>query len=387
MARAKASALETLAEPDCLEGAPHPREAAQLFGHEQAENILRDSIDSGRLHHAWLICGARGLGKATLAWRIARFLLAAPQAAEGALLEAPHTSAPTSAHSLDIPEQHPVARRMRARAEPRLFVLRRGLNAAGTGLSNDIRVDEVRKMKAFFALSSADGGQRVAIIDAADELNTGAANALLKLLEEPPPAVTFLLIAHQPHRLLPTIRSRCRVLRLARLAPDALAQALRAAGLAPTEHEAQTLEQLADGSVGAAFELVQAGGAALYRDLVTLFAAAPGIDRHKALALAESCAGKNGAQRFDLTVTLLDIFLARLARFGATNIAPPEAAPTEHAVMRRLAPSQDAARRWADLAQTLAARARRGKAVNLDPAALVMDSLLQIDTLAAQTRA
>ena len=150
------------------------------------------------------------MGKATLAWRMARFLLATPDD-DGGMFAAPPPD------SLDIPDSHPVAHRLAALTESRMFLLRRAPNEKRDKLQTVISVDEVRKMKSFFALSAADGGRRVAIIDSIDEMNTSAANALLKLLEEPPARVTILMISHQPAKLLPTIRSRCRELRLAPL--------------------------------------------------------------------------------------------------------------------------------------------------------------------------
>ncbi len=366
-----------LPEADRVEGAPHPRQTLRLFGHDAAESAFLQAYTSGRQHHGWLITGQKGVGKATLAWRIARFLLATPPDDGGMFSPPPPTS-------LDIAPDVPVARRMLQLAEPRLFLLRRGPNEKETALSADIRVDEVRKMKSFFALSAADGGRRVAIIDAADDMNTGAANALLKLLEEPPANVTFLVIAHQPHRLLPTIRSRCRELRLATLPPDPLARALEQAGGGVEPDQVQALGELAGGSVGEAFRLSNLDGLQTYGALIGLFSTLPRLDRMRALALAEMGAGKGAEDRFDLIVTLLDLFLARLARAGVSRQLRPEAAKGEGELFARLAPNEAAARAWADLAQTLSLRARRGKAVNLDPAALLMDSLLKIDETAAQ---
>jgi DNA polymerase-3 subunit delta' len=365
-----------LPEPDRLEGAPHPRETPHLFGHAAAEGELLRAHASGRMHHAWLITGARGVGKATLAWRFARFLLATPRD-EGSMF------APPPPDTLDIAADAPVARRMRQLAEPRLFLLRRGANLTGSALSADIRVDEVRRMKSFFALSAADGGRRVAIIDAADEMNTGAANALLKLLEEPPAEVTFLVIAHQPHRLLPTIRSRCRVLRLTALPEEPLARALEQAGGSVDPASVPALGALAGGSVGEAFRLTHLDGLAIYQSLVALMAGLPRLDRPRALVLAETGAGKGADERFDLIVTLLDLLLARIARAGVSRTLPPEAAKGEADLIARLVPHAGAARAWADLAQTLSLRARRGRAVNLDPAALLMDSFLKLEETAA----
>jgi DNA polymerase-3 subunit delta' len=366
---------DPLPEPDRLEGAPHPRETQVLFGHvEQQAEFLR-IFTTGRLHHAWMLTGPKGVGKATLAWRLARFLLATPED-DGGLFAAPPPD------SLDVPADHPVARRLRQLAEPRHFLLRRGPNEKETALSQVISVEEVRKMKSFFALTAADGGRRTAIIDAVDEMNTAAANALLKLLEEPPPNVTLFLIAHQPARLLPTIRSRCRELRLTPLAPAELSDALTRAGGEVAPEEQTALAELSGGSVGEAFRLTNLDGLRLYTALTRLFSTLPRLDRPQALALADLAAARGAAETFDLIVTLIDLLLARLARRGATGDAPPEAAPDEARLLHRLAPDPAAARAWADLAQSLSSRARRGKAVNLDPAALLMDMLLKVDETA-----
>ena len=369
------AATDPLPEPDRLEGAPHPRETQVVFGHSDREAEFLRAFNTGRLHHAWMLTGPKGVGKATLAWRLARFLLATPED-DGGMFAAPPPE------TLDVPADHPVARRLLQGAEPRHFLLRRGPNDRETALSQVISVDEVRKMKSFFALSAADGGRRTAIIDSLDEMNPAAANALLKLLEEPPPQVTLLLVAHQPARLLPTIRSRCRELRLSPLGPRDLADALTQAGGDVAPEDRTALAELSGGSVGEAFRLTNLDGLKLYTALVRLFTTLPRLDRPQALALADLAAAKGAAETFDLLVTLIDLFLARLARHGATGQTPPEAAPGEAQLLGRLAPHAAASRAWADLAQTLSARARRGKAVNLDPAALLMDMLLRIDETA-----
>lgn len=369
---------DTPPEADRIQGAPHPRETDHLFGQDAAQAEFLSAFNTGRLHHGWMITGPRGVGKATLAWKLARFLLAAPDG-DGGLF-----GAPPPPDTLDVDPDHPVARRIAALSEPRLFLLRRPYDEKGDRLKQDITVEEVRRMKSFFTLSAADGGRRVAIIDSVDEMNTSAANALLKLLEEPPAGVTLFLISHQPSRLLPTIRSRCRELRLAPLAPEPLAAALEQAGGAIAADEAQPLAQLAGGSVGEAFRMTHLEGLSTYQNLIALFDTLPRLDRPRALALADSGTGKGAEPRFDLILTLIDLFLARVAKAGITRQTPPEAAPGEAALIARLAPDQNAARQWAELAQTLGLRARRGKAVNLDPAALLMDMVLKVDETAAQ---
>jgi DNA polymerase-3 subunit delta' len=240
---------ESLPEPDRIEGAPHPRDAAQIVGQHAAEAAFLDAFANGRLHHGWLLTGPRGVGKATLAWRIARFLLTHEPDTGGGLFG----DAPPAPQSLDVSHDHPVVRRMHSGAEPRLFLLRRAWDEEKKRLKTVITVDEVRRLKSFFQLSAADGGHRVAIVDAADELNTAAANALLKLLEEPPPGVTLLLISHQPSGLLPTIRSRCRELRLTTLSSVDLSIALQQAGV--EADNAAALAALSGGSAGEAIRL------------------------------------------------------------------------------------------------------------------------------------
>ncbi|HQY44746.1 MAG TPA: DNA polymerase III subunit delta' [Paracoccaceae bacterium] len=370
---------DSLPEPDRIEGAPHPRETLALFGQQAAEATFLDAYATGRLHHGWLLTGPRGVGKATLAWRIARFLLATPPAEGGGLFGDP----PPPPDTLAIGSDHPVARRMMAGAEPGLFVLRRGPNDKGDRLSADIRVDEVRKLKGFLHLSAADGGRRVVIVDAADELNVAAANALLKLLEEPPAGATLLLISHQPSGLLPTIRSRCRELRLSPLSPDDLAQALNQAGAGADDSAA--LAVLATGSAGEAIRLSNLDGLRTYARIVALFASLPRLDRQAALALADSAAQRGaGESRLGLILMLMDLFLSRLARSGIVGAQGAEAAPGEAALFARLCPSPRAARIWANLHQTLGARARHGQAVNLDPAALLLDMIFRIDQTASQ---
>ncbi|WP_343116850.1 DNA polymerase III subunit delta' [Ostreiculturibacter nitratireducens] len=368
-------------EADRVEGAPHPRDTEEVFGQEAAEAAFLSAFASGRMHHGWLLTGARGVGKATLAWRIARFLLTNEQPGDqGGLF-----GAPPPPESLDVAPDHPVARRLAALSEPRFFLLRRAWDDDRKRLKTQITVDEVRRLKSFFQLSAADGGQRVAIVDAADEMNVSAANALLKLLEEPPAGVTFLLVSHQPARLLPTIRSRCRELRLAPLGPADMEAALSQAGTEAVDPAA--LAALSGGSVGEAIRLVNLDGLQLYARLVDLAASLPRLDRQKMLALAEAAAARGAEERFDLLLTLFDLFLARLARAGVQGAPSPEAAAGEAETLARLSPDAFAARAWADLAQTLGARARQGKAVNLDPAALVIDMVLKMDETAARITA
>ncbi|WP_406721043.1 DNA polymerase III subunit delta' [Thioclava litoralis] len=364
-----------LPDPSCIEGAPHPRMAEAVFGQSKAEAEFLEAFRAGRLHHGWLLTGPRGIGKATFAWRIAKFLMSQPEAGGMFVPEPPET--------LNTDPDHAAVRRIMAGSEPGVFELKRGPNATGSALSQDIRVDRVREMRSFLHLSASDGGPRVVIVDCADEMNTQAANALLKLLEEPPERVTFLMISHQPAGLLPTIRSRCRELRLHALDPEAMAQALDQAEAMDPDVDMMALSALSAGSVGEAIRLINLGGLETYAQIVDLMATLPRLDRPKALALAESFTGRQNAERFDLALGLLDLFMARLARAGVMGPPHPEGAQGEAKLMARLSPDQLAAMKWAALHQELGTRARHGRAVNLDPAALVVDMVLKLTAAAA----
>lgn len=354
---------EDIPEPDRVPGAPHPRMTTQVIGQDYAINDFVEAARSGRLHHAWLLTGPRGVGKATLAWSIAKWLLA------GAVSD-----------DLSVAGDDPAVRRVQALSEPGLQIIRRPWDEKAGRLRTEITVEEIRKLLGFYHLSASEGGRRIAIIDAADEMNTSAANALLKMLEEPPKDALILMIAHQPARLLPTIRSRCRTLRLHPLSPELMGAALEGLGI---NEDAEALAALSDGSVGEALRLAGQDGLARYQQLIDLFATLPRFDRMAAAKFADLAAGRANADGdpFDLIITLLDRFLTRTARSGLMGAPLPQAARGEGALLARLSPDDIAARAWADAQARLSARARAGRAVNLDPAALVLDMLLELSHL------
>lgn len=364
---------DALPEPDRIEGAPHPRETSTVYGQDQAQQAFLDAYTSGRLHSGWLVTGPRGVGKATLAWKIATFLLA-EQDDDGLF------GAPPPPTSLLVDPQDSNALLIQSGAHPRLFVVRRPLDEKTERLKTEITVDTVRGMKKFFQMSAADGGRRVVIVDAADEMNRAAANAILKELEEPPENTTILLIAHQPSRLLPTIRSRCRELRCAPLSAADLTTALDQAGFQTDAPDA--LASLSGGSAGDAIRLLAQDGLPLYGDLVQLIDGIPQIDRPRAIRLAESCAGRGAEGRLTLTLDLLDHLLSRAARAGVLGEPQSQGAPGEARLLTRLAPHDHAARAWALAAAELGETARRARAVNLDPAALILDMLFKIEKVA-----
>lgn len=371
------SELDEIPQSDCVEGAPHPRETETLFGHTAAQASFLTAYNSNRLHHAWLITGPRGVGKATLAWKIARFLLAQPIDDGGMLgdtVPAPET--------LDIPANHPVSRRIAALGEPRLTLARRPWDEKAKRLKKNITVDEIRKLKSFFQMSATDGGYRVAIIDAADEMNPAAANALLKILEEPPEKTVLVLVCHQLARLLPTIRSRCRTVRCSSLSNETLSAALEQAGLS-AGGAIPALASLSNGSAGEAVRLLMDKGVETYAEIAAITSNAPGLDRAAAVAMADKCAGRGAEAHFDMCYRLIHLLVARLARYGALQPSVwDEAAEGEARLMAKLAPNADAGRKWADILQTLQDRGQHARAVNLDPSSVILDMFLKIDQTA-----
>jgi DNA polymerase III subunit delta' len=254
-----------------------------LFGHELAEQALLDAYKSGRMAHAWLLGGPPGIGKATLAYRFARFVLAHPD---------PAAADVQRARSLAVDPEHPVARRMAAQGQPDFFVLERVLNEQTGKLYTQIRVEDVRKLVAFFGATAREGGWRVAIVDAVDDLAREGANALLKVLEEPPARALLLLVSHSPGRELPTIRSRCRRLLLRPLADEDVRAALAVA----TERDADDPELAqaaagADGSVARALALLEGEGLALREQVLSALAQLPNPDPRALHTMAEKVAG------------------------------------------------------------------------------------------------
>ena len=260
-----------------------PREMTVLFGHTEAERTLLEAYQSTRMPHAWLIGGPPGIGKATLAYRLARFVLAHPD---------PNAPEVQKATSLAVDAEHPVARRIAAQAQGDLLVLERVINEQTGKLYTVIRVDDVRRSVSFFGSTAGEGGWRIAIVDAVDDLQREGANALLKVLEEPPERTLLLLISHAPGRELPTIRSRCRRLLLRPLETTDVARAVQAAtGRDAADTEVVQAAEAADGSVGRALRFLDGPALALRQRVLDLFAQLPNPDPRALHALGDALSG------------------------------------------------------------------------------------------------
>ncbi|QQS12713.1 MAG: DNA polymerase III subunit delta' [Rhodospirillales bacterium] len=359
-------------DPDAAPPWPAPGRNEDLVGQEEAEKVLLDAFGSGRLPHAWLLTGPRGVGKATLAHRFARFLLAGEHG--GGLFGGGPTSLATDMRS-------PVAQRVASGGHADLRVVARSVNQKTGKLRTEIIVDDIRDLGGFMRMTPAEGGWRVAIIDAADEMNRSAANAVLKVLEEPPRRSVLLLVAHAPGRLLPTIRSRCRKLAL-RALPEARVVELMGR-LAPETDPAEraALARLADGSAGRALELGRAGGLALYRDMVGVIAGLPRLDIGAAHAFAERIGrrGADGDSDFRTVAFLLDWWLQTLVREGSCGTAEPIVVEREEGLRARLFAAGGLDRLmqvWEKSARSFA----RSDGINLDRKQVVLLSLLDLQS-------
>jgi len=353
-------------------GWPPPWRNDRLIGHEQAERTMLAAQQSGRLHHAWLLTGPRGIGKATLAWRFARFLLAGQD--QRVLFGG-------GPESLDVPADAQGRHLIDARSHPDLFHLRRALNHDTGRIRAEIAVDDVRGLGDFMHMTPAMGKWRVAIVDSADEMNRHSANAVLKILEEPPPNAVLLIVSHAPGRLLPTIRSRCRRLALQPLGEDTVVRLLGDYAPETKDEERRALARLAEGSIGRALELAGAGSLDLYREMVEVLATLPDLDMPRLHGFAERFAKRGEEANADWRALnyLFDGWLKGLMRQAALVTEAAPVVPAESGLRARLlaAASLD---RWMAASEQVALLFSRADAVNLDRKQTVMGSFLALQS-------
>ena len=286
--------------------APEPRANPILLGHDAAEATILEAIFAGRMHHAWLITGPEGVGKATLAYRFARRLLAGRPAE------------PT----LALDPANPVFRRVAASSHADMLTIERGYDPKRKRMRTTIAVDDVRRVVPFMHLTAAEGGWRVVVIDGAEEMNTASANALLKVLEEPPPRAVLLLVCSSPGRLLPTIRSRCRRLRLGPLDEAPMNTLLRQYLPSLTDDERGRLATLAEGSPGRALTMAEDEGLAISTLVDNLLANLLEFRASKGYEIADQLVRSETG--FSTFMDLLRAGVASAVRAAARGQADPE---------------------------------------------------------------
>ncbi len=359
--------------PPYLDDGPSPRTTTELLGHESAERAFLDAWSSGRLAHAWLICGPRGIGKATLAYRIARFVLAGGGEGGGGLFGGPPDS-------LAIGPDHPVFRRVASGGHADFKVVERAwTDDKKNKLKTEIAVDDVRGVGAFLSLTPGEGGWRVVIVDAADEMNRSSANAILKVLEEPPRNALMLLVSHSPGRLLPTIRSRCRRVSLTPLPEASVVELLSRHRPDVPAADAQAIARLAEGSIGKALALAGLGGLDLYREMVGLLSGLPRLDVPALHAFGDKVA--RGDDSFRTLSELFAWWVARAAAVaGRCGADKGEVMAGEAALQRRLVDTAGLDR-WVEVWEKITRLFERADAVNLDRKQIVLNAFLALERL------
>jgi DNA polymerase-3 subunit delta' len=282
---ARTSAPADVPEVDAIPGYPLPHERDRLIGHQTTEQRLLEAYRSERLHHAWILGGPKGIGKATLAFRFARFVVANPDRFGPEVV---------AARDLAVSPEHPVSRQLAAGGHPNILHLRRPWDDKGKRFKADLPVDEVRRTVSFFGTTASAKAWRLCIVDAADDMNASSANALLKILEEPPERCLFLVLSHAPGRLLPTIRSRCRRLDVAPLSEAEIGEGLRdlAEGSVPADADLREIASAADGSLRSAITLLSGDGLAIARGVKQIADNAADLDLAAAHAVADLIAAR-----------------------------------------------------------------------------------------------
>jgi len=336
---------------------PPPWQNPYLAGHDEAARQFEAAYAAGRLPHAWLIAGIEGIGKATLAWHFAHYVMSGGANPIGKLNM-----------------QHPAARLIAAEAHPDLFVLQRPLDERTGALKDGIPVEEARKIAPFLHMTASHGGWRIAIVDEAHTLNRFGQNAILKVIEEPPEKCLILLTVTTPGVLLPTIRSRCRVLPLQPLDDAAMRAVLMRCG-AETGDLGRVIA-LSSGSAGFALKMLQTGSLPLYEEMLVLLQNLPELDMASAHRLADRVGRKTDRERFAVLAHLLTEALRKAVRAQAAG------EPLADGFTARLAQGNRLDRTlqlWEKIGQTFATT----EAASLDRKLAFLNALSEIRRMAA----
>ena len=361
-------------ESDRFDGLPHPRETRLLFGHLKAQNDFAKAIKNKKIHHAWLLTGPKGIGKATLAWKMAGYLLSLAR-------KESINSELTPFTNFIMQSNDPLFKRILALSEPKLQLIRKTWDPKTEKFRQSISIDDIRAIKQFFNLSSTDEGQRVVIIDSADDLQNSSANALLKILEEPPKRTTILMISHNPTTLLPTIKSRCQKLNLQPLSTEDLKQGLNQA-IEIDNPISNDLYTLSGGSIGNAATLISNDGTKIYSQICDIFSGVPNMSRVDILSIISELTKSKSDDYFETLISMLSIFIRRLATTGAGGLPKIEIGKNEFSILKKLSSNLTQARLWSEESQDIFKTALLSKNVNLEPSSIILNMFLSFNNIA-----
>ena len=360
-----------------------PRNTHDLTGHDGAEELFLNAFNAEKIHHAWMITGPKGVGKATLAFKMARFLLNNPPEDDmgpglfGEELEK------TVLTSIGTDLESPVNSQITAGSNPDLLVIERTEDPKTGKMRNNILVDDVRRINNFFHKTSNDGGWRVAIVDTADEMNRNAANAILKILEEPPKNSILIILAHAPGRLLPTIKSRCRMLPLKPLKSVTVREILKKRFPDKEDNVIDGYVALSNGSPGYAISLIDHKGLKLYQEMLGLLSTMPNINVPLMHDFAGAITTKKSGDMFLLFSEMLSQFISRLIRHvsyqGTDHTHNIKEALTEEFKLMEELGAIIPLDQWAELWEKISEKMKAADLLNMDRKQTVIDILNMIN--------
>ena len=361
---------------DKIAGAPHPMLANEIIGHSSQKLSFLSSFASNRLPQCWLLAGDMGIGKASFAWLIAKFLLTTKYQPADLKIDL----SKTNINSILEPQSGSTLNRIISGSEQRVYIVRRGYNEKRKAFFKNISIEDVRKLQSYCSLTIADGGKRIIIIDTADDLNKSSSNALLKLLEEPPKNTIFLLISHQPNLLLPTIKSRCQKLSFSNLDQTDLGAVLTAIGCKIEPSDEVSLSILSKGSAGAACRLINSNCINLYRDILNIASSLPNLNTNKILQLSQNYFAKAKPSEFEIFIEMMQHFFSRLCKTGVMQKPVlPSVTDNEAKIMKSLCPNLKSARLWSDVANISLAKLNKGYLLNIDIESLILDAFIYLE--------
>ena len=361
---------------DKIAGAPHPMLANEIIGHSSQKLSFLSSFASNRLHQCWLLAGDMGIGKASFAWLIAKFLLTTKYQPADLKIDLNESNI----NSILEPQSGNTLNRIISGSEQRVYIVRRGYNEKRKTFFKNISIEDVRKLQSYCSLSIADGGKRIIIIDTADDLNKSSSNALLKLLEEPPKNTIFLLISHQPNLLVPTLKSRCQKLSFSNLDQTDLGAVLTAIGCRIESSDEVSLSILSKGSAGAACRLINSNCINLYSDILNISSSLPNLNTNKILQLSQNYFAKAKPGEFEIFLEMMQHFFSRLCKTGAMQKPVlPSVTENEAKIMKNLCPNLKSAHLWSEAANITLAKLNKGYLLNIDIESLILDAFIYLE--------